>query len=61
MDALMKNQSNDHNENNEPEKTIDDDESIDLALIQMGLIYKSRCIQPPRGSNVTIREIKKED
>ena len=61
MDILMKNQNNDHNEHNEPEKTIDDDESIDLALIQMGLIYKSRCIQPPRGSNITIREIKKED
>jgi hypothetical protein len=58
MDIPIKNQNNEHNE---PEKTIDDDESIDLALIQMGLIYKSRCIQPPRGSNITIREIKKED
>jgi hypothetical protein len=58
MDILIKNQNNEHNE---PEKTIDDDESIDRALIQMGLIYKSRCIQPPRGSNITIREITKED
>jgi hypothetical protein len=57
----MKNQNNEHNDHNEPEKTIDEAESIDLALIQMGMIYKSRCIQPPRGSNITIREIKEED
>ncbi len=66
MDTKVKDQ------NNSPEKTIeadeaekvmndDDDESIDRALIQMGLIYKSRCIQPPRGSNVTIREITKDE
>lgn len=39
----------------------EDDESIDSALLQMEMIYKSRCIQPPLGSNVTIREIKKDE
>lgn len=56
-------------QSNSPEKPIEpeasekklDDDSIDRAFIQMGLIYKSRCIQPPRGSNVTIREITKDE
>ncbi len=37
------------------------DEAIDRAFVQMELIYKSRCVQPPGGSNVTIREIKKDE
>jgi hypothetical protein len=61
---IVKNQNNSPEKPIEPdesEKTMGDDESIDRALIQMGLIYKSRCIQPPRGSNVTIREITKDE
>lgn len=38
-----------------------EDEAIENALKQMDLIIKSRCVQPPTGSNVTIREIKKDD
>lgn len=51
------------NENvtNEPDKKKDDDDAIDTALAQMSSIYKSRCIQPPHGSNVTVREIKKDE
>lgn len=45
----------------EQDKMSDEDESIDSAFLQMEMIYKSRCIQPPRGSNVTIREIKKDE
>jgi hypothetical protein len=48
------------NVNDEPDKK-NDDEAIDTALAQMSSIYKSRCIQPARGSNVTIREIKKDE
>ncbi len=51
----------DKNTDNEPGKKVDDDDSIDRALDQMSSIYKSRCIQPQNGSNVTIREIKKEE
>jgi len=51
----------DKSEDNEPDKTHDEDDSIDRALEQMSSIYKSRCIQPPNGSNVTIREIKKDE
>jgi hypothetical protein len=46
--------------NDKPDKKNDDDDAIDRALEQMSSIYKSRCIQPPHGSNVTIREIKKD-
>lgn len=64
MDIKVNNQNNSPDKPTEPdeaEKTMGDDESIDRALIQMGLIYRSRCIQPPHGSNVTIREITKDE
>lgn len=44
----------------EKQDKTSDDESIDRALTQMESIYKSRCIQPQGGSNVTVREIEKE-
>jgi len=47
--------------NNEQDKQVDEDDAIDRALVEMESIYKSRCIQPPHGSNVTIREIKKQE
>lgn len=40
---------------------LQDDEAIARAFVQMEIIYKSRCVQPPLGRNVTIREIKKEE
>jgi len=43
----------------EQEKKLEEDEAIDRAFVQMETIYKSRCVQPPRGSNVTVREIEK--
>lgn len=64
MDIKVKSQNNSPGKPIEPdeaEKVMNDDESIDRALIQMGLIYRSRCIQPPRGSNVTVREITKDE
>ena len=45
---------------NDEQTKKDDDESIDTAMLQMEIIYKSRCIQPALGSNVTIREIEKD-
>lgn len=38
---------------------LDDDETIAKGFEQMELLYKSRCVQAPTGSNVTVREIKK--
>ena len=54
-------ENTDKNTDNEAGKKIDDADSIDRALDQMSSIYKSRCIQPQNGSNVTIREIKKKE
>jgi len=47
--------------NDEQDDNFEEGEKIDRAFIQMGLLYKSRCIEPPQGSNVTIREIKKDE
>ncbi|MGB3209800.1 MAG: hypothetical protein WBB19_03755 [Desulforhopalus sp.] len=45
----------------EEDKRINEDDAIDRAFTQMESIYKSRCIHPPLGSNVTIREIEKKE
>ena len=47
--------------NKEQDKEIEEGEAIERGFVQMELIYKSRCVQPPHGSNVTIREIKKDE
>jgi len=39
----------------------EDGETIEWALQQMEVLYKSRCVQAPFGSNITIREVKKEE
>jgi len=52
-----------------PKENIDrseDDEAeegeiIEQGFQQMTVLYKSRCIQTPIGSHVTVREIKKEE
>jgi hypothetical protein len=44
-------------EQRDPEES----DAIEKALQQMEVLYKSRCIQAPFGTNITIREIKKED
>lgn len=36
-------------------------EIIEQGFQQMTVLYKSRCIQAPIGSHVTVREIKKEE
>lgn len=40
---------------------IEEGEAIEKALQQMEVLYKSRCVQAPLGSNITIREINKEE
>jgi hypothetical protein len=39
----------------------EDGAAIEQAFQQMEVLYKSRCVQAPVGTNVTIREIKKEE
>lgn len=45
----------------EPDRGLEEGETIDRGLEQMEMLYKSRCIQPPTGSNVTVREIIKHE
>lgn len=45
----------------EQHSTLEEQEAIDNALLQMEILYKCRCVQLPFGSNVTIREIKKDE
>ena len=40
---------------------LEDDEKIELGFTQMELLYRSRCVQPPLGTNVVVREIEKDD
>lgn len=47
--------------NDEKQSPVDEEETIDNALLQMEILYKCRCVQPPLGTNVTIREIKKDE
>lgn len=45
-----------------PDETeIEDDEKIEIGFTQMELLYRSRCVQAPFGSNVVVREIEKDD
>jgi len=39
------------------DKDIDEGAHIEKGFEQMEMIYRSRCIQPPHGKNVTVREI----
>ena len=39
----------------------EDDEKIELGFTQMEMLYRSRCIQPPLGTNVVVREIEEDD
>jgi hypothetical protein len=39
------------------EQSAEETEIIDRALLEMELLYRSRCVQGPLGKNVTIREL----
>lgn len=38
-----------------------DEQAISEAFQEMEVLYKSRCIQNPLGSNVVVREIPNDD
>lgn len=45
-----------------PDETeLEDDEKIEQGFTQMELLYRSRCVQAPLGTNVIVREIEKDD
>jgi len=37
------------------------DDAIEQGFAKMELLWKSRCVKMPSGSNVTVREISKEE
>lgn len=39
---------------------LEEGQDIEEAFAQMELLYRSRCVQAPTGSNVTVREIEKD-
>jgi len=39
------------------EENLTEEESIERAIVQMDILCRSRCVQSPTRSNVTIREI----
>lgn len=38
----------------------DDTQKIEEGFTQMEMIYRSRCVQAPLGSNVIVREVEKD-
>lgn len=36
-------------------------EKLDADLLEVEILYKSRCVQAPKGTNVVVREIEKKD
>lgn len=44
-----------------PEGSPEEREDLDQALVQMEVLYRSRCVQAPHGNNVTVREINREE
>ena len=45
---------------NEREEELTEDEAIERAIVQMDVLCRSRCVQSPARSNVTVREIEPE-
>lgn len=41
-------------------ENMDDNEKLDFAFHEMEMLYKSRCVDVPLTSNVTVSEVKKE-
>ena len=38
-----------------------DDEKIEQGFTQMEMLYRSRCIQAPLGSNVVVRDVEEDN
>jgi len=52
----MSNESSTDGQCNEQEQ-----EALDANLLEIELLYRSRCISVPHGTNVIVREIEKTD
>lgn len=43
------------------ELTEQESDKLDADLLAVELLYRSRCVQAPKGSNVVVREIEKKE
>lgn len=43
------------------ENELEDEQKIEEGFTQMEMLYRSRCVQPPLGNNVVVREIEKDE
>lgn len=43
------------------ETELEDEQKIEEGFSQMEMLYRSRCVQPPLGGNVVVREIEKDE
>lgn len=41
--------------------TEQESDKLDADLLAIDLLYRSRCVQAPKGSNVVVREIEKKE
>lgn len=46
---------------NEDSEDLNDEEKLDQALHDVEMIYRSRCVDVPLTSNVTVKEVDKKD
>jgi hypothetical protein len=53
-------QENTTSESIENEMTEQELDKIDANLLEIEILFKSRCVQPRGGKNVTVREIEKK-
>lgn len=51
----------DTTELNQDELSREESEKLDADLHGIDMLYRSRCVQAPAGTNVKIREIEPED
>lgn len=40
---------------------LESEQKIEEGFSQMEMLYRSRCVQPPLGGNVVVREIEKDE
>ncbi len=52
-----------HDTPNPPEDSTDTEEldDLDLAVHEMEMLYRSRCVEVPLTSNVTVTDVEKAD
>lgn len=48
-------------DNNDNDITDQELDKLDSELLEIEILYRTRCVQAPQGSNVVVREIENKD